>query len=89
MKPTPATNRKSRQFAAIFSAAVLSAMTMLAGTSYAQTQVGANGRLNDSNNRIGSGGTNSYHEAPSVGVLGNNIVTGAVSGGREFRGTLG
>ena len=90
MKTTTATYRKNPRFAAIVSAAMISAMALLAtGSARAQTQVGANGRLNDSNNRIGSGGTNSYHEAPSVGILGNNIVTGAVSGGREFHGSIG
>ena len=51
----------------------------------AQQRVGSDGRANDANNRIGSGGYND-NGPRAVGVTGNNIVTGNVTGGKEFRG---
>jgi tetratricopeptide (TPR) repeat protein len=58
-------------------------------TAAAQSQQPANGRALDANNRIGSGGTNSYTAPPSVGVFGNQIINGNVTGGKQFRGNVG
>ncbi len=71
-------------------AAVLAAMPVAMSTSsaFAQSQKPVDGRTLDANNRIGSGGTNTYRPPPSVGVFGNNIVNGNVTGGKEFRGTV-
>jgi tetratricopeptide (TPR) repeat protein len=55
----------------------------------AQSQQPTNGRVLDANNRIGSGGTNTYAPPPSVGVFGNQIINGNVTGGRQFRGSVG
>jgi tetratricopeptide (TPR) repeat protein len=57
----------------------------------AQFRVGSDGRLNDANNRIGSNGYNSRAEVsrPMYNGGGNNVVTGNVTGGREFRGDVG
>lgn len=51
----------------------------------AQFQVGTNGQARDANNRIGANGLN---EPTSTGVRvnGNQIVTGNVTGGQQFRG---
>jgi hypothetical protein len=50
----------------------------------AQYRVNADGRANEANNRIGSGGSNPSKEGQIVN--GNDIVTGNVTGGIEFRG---
>ena len=53
-----------------------------------------NGSANDANNRIGSGGYNDSRldprrvDARIGGLAGNYIVTGNVTGGREFRGNV-
>ncbi len=72
-------------------AAVLTAMPAmtLSSSAFAQTQKPTDGRTLDANNRIGSGGTNTYRPPPSAGVFGNNIVNGNVGGGKEFRGSVG
>src|SRR2546423_3820633 len=50
----------------------------LAGQVFAQAQQSTSGRALDANNRIGSGGTNTFRPAPSVGVYGNQVITGNV-----------
>lgn len=71
-------------------AAVVAAMPIaaLSPKAMAQSQQATTGHALDANNRIGSGGTNTYRAAPSAGVLGNNIVNGVVGGGKEFHGSL-
>src|SRR5258708_2336164 len=58
----------------------------LAGHASAQVQQQTTGRALDANNRIGSGGTNTYRPPPTVGVYGNQVVTGAVREGASFHG---
>lgn len=50
-----------------------------------------NGQARDANNRIGSGGFNTTGQLGTRinGLAGNYIVTGNVTGGRAFRGSLG
>ncbi len=54
----------------------------------AQYAVGSAGHANDANNRVGSGGYNTP-SPPSQLVTGNQVVTGNVTGGRQFRGPIG
>jgi tetratricopeptide (TPR) repeat protein len=70
--------------------AVLAAIPAIGFTTAASAQYQTNtqGTALDANNRIGSGGVNTYRAAPSVGVMGNNIVTGNVGGGKEFHGRI-
>jgi len=72
-------------------AAALAAMpaTFITSSAAAQSQQPANGRALDANNRIGSGGTNTFRPAPSVGVYGNEVVNGNVRSGAESRGRVG
>lgn len=66
-----------------------SAVFALAATSaLAQVRHQNNGRAMDANTRVGSGGFNDRREHRDA-VSGNNIVTGNVTGGREFRGSAG
>lgn len=67
---------------------VLTAAVSAPGLLHAQFQVD-NGRANDANNRIGSGGYNSGGVPAPETVGGNQIVTGNVTGGRSFRGDPG
>jgi tetratricopeptide (TPR) repeat protein len=67
--------------------AALSA-TLTAGA-WAQFRVGTDGRGNDANNRIGGSGlneNNNFWQGRAWGYQGNNVITGNVTGGREFRG---
>ncbi|CAN5457506.1 hypothetical protein BH10PLA1_BH10PLA1_12540 [soil metagenome] len=45
-----------------------------------------NGAALDANNRIGSGGTNEAHQVPINAT--NDVVTGNVTGGKQFRGNV-
>jgi tetratricopeptide (TPR) repeat protein len=81
-------NRKSRRFHLLAAAALV-----LPALVFGQGQINT-GRVNDANNRYGSGGYNygglnptSYSNA--VINTGNQIVTGNITMGREFRGTVG
>ncbi len=51
----------------------------------AQHEVTQDGRALDANNRIGSGGYNDGGTSVPRGITGNQIITGNVTGGREFR----
>ncbi len=62
---------------------------MLPASARAQSQVSTDGRALDANNRIGSGGTNTYAPPPTVGVFGNQVITGNVTEGRAFHGHVG
>lgn len=72
-------------------AAVLASMpaTLASVNAQAQQQQAQTGRALDANNRIGSGGTNTYRPPPSAGVYGNNIVNGTIGGGKQFHGATG
>ena len=72
--------------------AAAAALPVLAVTSltFAQARVNQSGRLLDANNRVGSGGQNpndSNVRSPQ-NVVGNEIVTGNVTGGKHFRGRV-
>lgn len=56
----------------------------------AQYRVNADGHALDASNRIGSGGVNPHDSSKRVGdtVAGNDIVTGNVTGGKQFRGRV-
>lgn len=68
-------------------AKLLATITAIAGMASAQVLQTQDGRALDANTRVGSGGFNSLREAS--GFDGNRYVTGEVTGGREFRGTVG
>jgi len=72
---------------------VLAASLALAATAYGQYRTGSDGRANEANNRIGSGGLNQSGStspyASNGNRMGNDIVTGNVTGGRAFRGNIG
>ena len=76
----------------VLTAAIAAALPLLVVTadSAAQQRINANGRALDANNRVGSGGQNpndSGYRAPQ-NVVGNDIVTGNVTGGKHFRGPV-
>lgn len=83
---------KSKQTRSILAAAALASVPALialtASPAPAQHRVGDDGHALDANNRIGSGGYNRGRDVP-YRVSGNQIVTGNVTGGREFRGPVG
>jgi hypothetical protein len=64
----------------------------LAGSALAQYRVGTDGRALDANNRIGSAGYNDRYTLPpnlaTGNYLQNNLVTGNITGGKEFRGFI-
>src|SRR5215204_2546241 len=68
------------------------ASVTLSSMSFAQYRIDT-GRANDANNRAGSGGLNSGGDgrigrSQYSGVTGNDIVTGNVTAGKEFRGRI-
>jgi len=76
----------------LFTAVAIAAAMAVSSVAMGQYRVGSDGRLNDANNRIGSNGYNTG--GPVIRPLngntgGNNVVTGNVTGGREFRGPIG
>ncbi|MBC8105356.1 MAG: hypothetical protein H7Z14_02105, partial [Anaerolineae bacterium] len=81
-------NRKRLMLATAVAAAAVALFANVAST-HAQYRVD-NGNARDANNRIGSGGYNQPGSGAGstspYAVNGNNIVTGNVTGGREFRG---
>ena len=68
--------------------AAAAAVLVITPITFAQQRVGEEGRSLDANNRVGSGGYNSGGISGNLlpGPTGNQIVTGNVTGGREFRG---
>jgi tetratricopeptide (TPR) repeat protein len=61
----------------------------LAGTSMAQYRIQGDGRARDANNRLGSMGSNNPigpQQNAQYNNFGNYLITGNVTGGREFRG---
>jgi tetratricopeptide (TPR) repeat protein len=77
-------DRKTRWILKSAAAAVL----LVSPPALAQQRAGNDGRALDANNRIDSGGYNSGGIPGNLVVNGNNIVTGNVTGGREFRGNV-
>jgi len=69
----------------LLAAAVLPATASLL---HAQARVDTGGRVLDANTRVGSGGYNSARDS-TAGLNGNLVVTGNVTGGREFRDVVG
>jgi hypothetical protein len=81
--------RRNWLLAAVAGAALPAATIVIAPAAGAQVQQQTSGRALDANNRIGSGGTNTYTPPARVGVYGNNVINGNVTAGREFRGFVG
>ncbi len=61
---------------------------LLSGGALAQQRVGTDGRALDSNNRIGASGLNESGSRGPAHIAGNQIVTGNVTSGLEFRGPI-
>ena len=76
-----------RRRLSILRAAALSVPLFLATSAHAQFRVGDDGRALDANNRLGSAGYNDNRLPPNAILDANRIITGNVTGGREFRGT--
>src|ERR1041385_7257694 len=74
----------------ILAAAVASVPLLLTSSAHAQHRIGSDGHALDASNSIGSGGDNPNDAYKRVGekVNGNDIVTGNVTGGKEFRGQI-
>ena len=63
---------------------------LAAATAWGQYATGGNGRLLDANRRIGSGGVNERVSPVDTRLnTGNLMMTGNVTGGRSFKGTVG
>src|SRR5262245_17912837 len=65
------------------------ALAVVTTTASAQFRTGSDGNARDANNRIGSGGNNlrdNYWQGRAYGYQGNSVITGNVTGGREFHG---
>jgi tetratricopeptide (TPR) repeat protein len=79
--------KKTTRYALLLASTLVPAMASLA---HAQYRID-NGTARDANNRVGSGGFNSGTQLNGRinGLAGNYIVTGNVTGGRAFRGSLG
>ncbi|MEM6314268.1 MAG: hypothetical protein AAF743_09290 [Planctomycetota bacterium] len=77
----------SRRIAAIAVAAVAVVGTLTPSTD-AQLRVD-NSRASDANPRVGDGGFNGRIGNPFDNRLGNDLIIGNVTGGREFRGFIG
>jgi tetratricopeptide (TPR) repeat protein len=78
-------NQKLRFAVASLSGALV--LAALSSTSRAQYPAGQDGHANDANNRVGSNGFNTPRSGGGT-VSGNNIVTGNVTAGKEFRGPV-
>src|SRR5688572_4066822 len=81
----------SRARQVLVAAVVAVGICGLASTVQAQHRVPQEGDALDANNRVGSGGSNRAPGANPVNDrfrLGNNVVTGNVTGGRGFRGPI-
>jgi hypothetical protein len=83
-----ATMRKTSKSNDIMIAAALAGVLAMISPAAAQYRVGSDGRANDASNRVGSNGYNDGGSR-SAGPTANQIVTGNVTGGREFRGPTG
>jgi tetratricopeptide (TPR) repeat protein len=87
---TTTQDANSRQARGWLRTAALAAAVMVIASAdaHAQFRSDNNGRALDASNRVGSGGSNGEAGDNRVGgpVSGNQIVTGNVTGGKEFRG---
>ena len=74
---------------AILAAAITAVPMLLSHSVSAQNRVDT-GNVLDANNRVGSGGANASDAYKRVGtpLNGNDVVTGNVTGGKEFRGQV-
>src|SRR5262245_60814959 len=68
---------------------ILAAAVSFVSVASAQYRIDT-GHVTDANNRAGSGGLNEgrANKGPYNGATGNDIVTGNVTGGKEFRGRI-
>jgi hypothetical protein len=66
--------------------AAVAAVLFTTGLTFAQQRVGDEGRALDANPRVGSGGYNTGPIRDNYRYNPNNVITGNVTGGREFRG---
>jgi tetratricopeptide (TPR) repeat protein len=77
---------------AVAAAGVLAAATLVANPASAQQRSNNDGRALDANPRVGSGGQNDQggggYSRQGPMVTGNQIVTGNVTAGRQFRGPV-
>jgi len=81
---------KSHRTRTLIALAVLGVVTFGPSKLFAQFRTNDDGRLLDASNRIGSGGLNNtpVDDRQKVRVTGNDIVSGNVSGGVDFRGRV-
>ena len=72
------------------SAAVAAIPLILAGSIYGQQRINTDGHALDASNRVGSSGVNPDDSSKRVAapLNGNDIVTGNVTGGKQFRGQV-
>jgi tetratricopeptide (TPR) repeat protein len=81
--------KKSRRMTWVLAAAVVGVgLGGMPSSAQGQQRVGGDGRALDANNRVGSGGINEPGYGGPPGVTGNQIVTGNVTGGQQFRGAV-
>ncbi len=79
-------NGRNRLLAA--AVAAVAPVVLAASVAHAQYRVGEDGHALDANNRVGGGGVNDVNNRGNS-VNGNDLVTGNVTGGRQFRGGIG
>ncbi len=74
----------------VLSAAVAAVPFLLTSSAQAQQRIAADGHALDASNRLGSGGNNPDDSTKRVAapLIGNDVVTGNVSGGKQFRGQV-
>ncbi len=79
--------RNTRRIGWVLATAV-AAVSFVGSSASAQQRVGGDGRALDANNRVGSGGINEGGGGGPLGPgqIGNQIVTGNVTAGQQFRG---
>jgi hypothetical protein len=80
--------RKTSKSNELIVAAALAGVLSIVSAASAQYRVGSDGRANDASNRIGSNGYNDGG-TQSHGPSADQIVTGNVTGGKQFRGPTG
>jgi hypothetical protein len=76
--------KKLMKIGCLWAAAVAVPVLGLTNPASAQYRLNYDGKANEANNRVGSGGNNPSKEGQAVN--GNDIVTGNVTGGVDFRG---
>src|SRR5206468_5700335 len=83
-------NRTIRRFLSM--AGALAACAIFTPAAFPQARIN-NGNVLDANNRIGSGGYNTgggnnQYRGPYVGYTAQDVITGNVTGGQQFRGVV-